>query len=92
MESVVSLEDLFTQYLDHHRAYGRSAKTIYHYKDTMRLFRIFLEKRKLQPDSSAISTATMRAFAGWLRVRPLEVPRQGRTARSETGIHGVLKD
>src|SRR5665811_1172270 len=85
VESAQSLDNLFTEYLDNHRAYGRSANTIYHYEDSMRLFRLFLGERNLQSDSSSITTAVMRAFAGWIRQRPLEVPRRGRTTRSEAG-------
>ena len=92
MEPAISLVDLTAQYLDHHRAYGRSPNTIRHYQDSFRLFDLFLAERELAADARALSTATLRAFAGWLRERPLEAPRLGRTTRSEAGIHGVMKD
>src|SRR5699024_10311511 len=34
----------------------------------------------------------MRAFAGWIRTRPLDVARNGSTQRTDAGIHGVMKD
>ncbi len=92
VESAPPLDALFAQYLAHHTAYGRSPKTVSHYQDTFKLFTRFLIERDISLDHRALSAAILREFATWLRTTPLERTRRGQQQRSETGIHGVMKD
>ncbi len=92
VDAAPPLDDLFTQYLAHHIAYGRSPKTISHYQDTFKLFSRFLLERAVTPSGHVLTAATFRDFATWLRVTPLERARRGQRQRSETGVHGVMKD
>ena len=71
MENTPSLEDLYAQYLAHHRAYGRSTSTISHYEDTFKVFTRFLAVTDIATDRRSLSAATFRHFATWLRSTPL---------------------
>src|SRR5688572_3312957 len=92
MEPAPHLDALIARYLDHHRAYGRSAKTVSHYQDSFRILFRFVEQQSLSPTQSVLTADTFRQFATWLRTTPLERPRRGTHQRSEVGVHGVLKD
>lgn len=86
-----SLDRLYVQYLDHHRAVGSSAKTIIHYENTFKIFDRFLIETDRVADASALTSLTFNAFAGWLRETPAR-ERRGSTQRSVVTIHGNLKD
>jgi site-specific recombinase XerD len=92
MSDPIPLAELISEYLDHHRAYGRSARTIAHYSDSFRLLERFLAERSLPSDDRGVTTATMRVFSTWLQDTPLQFERRGTTKRSIAGIHGVLRD
>ena len=92
MEITPPLDDLIAQNLNHHLAYGRSAKTISHFQDTFKLFRRFLLAQSIVPDHRTLSASTFRQFATWVRATSLQRSRHGNMKRSETGVHGVMKD
>ena len=86
--SRMALSELEEQYLAHHRALGHSEKTVTHYRNSFAAFDRFLAA---QPQTDALSNASMNAFASWLRQTPTKGWR-GDTTRSEFGLHGILKD
>ena len=92
MKPTPLLEALIAEYLAHHTAYGRSSKTISHYQDTFKVFHCFLIESGMHPDQRVLPAATLRAFATWLRATPLQRTRRGYSQRSETGVHGVMRD
>jgi site-specific recombinase XerD len=88
---VYQLADLEHQYLDHHRALGHSPQTIAHYTNTFISFHKFLDATGTPATSESLTTATMNAYAGWLRETPTKGFR-GSTHRREHGLHGLFKD
>ena len=90
MEPAASVDDLITQCLDHHRAYGRSPNTIYHYQDSFSLFRAYLAARATEGSTAARPDTSLRvgihgvlkdfrAFVRWLQnegllTNPVSVP------------------
>lgn len=72
VESAPTLDALFAQDLAHHTAYGRSPKPVSHYQDTFKLFTRFLIERDISLNRRALTAATLREFATWLRTPPLE--------------------
>ncbi|MGD9712201.1 MAG: tyrosine-type recombinase/integrase [Thermomicrobiales bacterium] len=92
MPEPIPLAELISEYLDHHRAYGRSIRTIAHYSDSFRLLVQFLDEAGVAQSQLSMTTATMRTFSTWLQETPLKLARRGTTRRSIAGIHGVLRD
>ena len=88
MTPLATLED---EYILHHGALGHSPKTVSHYKDTFRSFRLFLEAKGHEETTEALTTAVMNEFAIWLRETPTRGFR-GSTKRTEAGIHGTMTD
>src|SRR5579884_2770062 len=91
MDDLTPLAELEAAFLDHHRALGRSAKTIKHYRDTFASFHRYLSASGELTTSRALTAATMQAFATWLRATPTRGWR-GKTERSAAAVHGALKD
>lgn len=87
----VDLATLTTAFRNHHQALGHSKDTIDHYEDSLRLLRLCLESHGLTPTTDNLTSATMNAFAGWLRETPTR-PWRGKSERSVWGVHGALKD
>ena len=92
MPEPMPLEELIGEFLDHHRAYGRSPVTIAHYADSFRLLRQFITERGLAPTSHSLTITHLRAFSTRLQATPLQFQRRGTTQRSIAGNHGVLRD
>jgi site-specific recombinase XerD len=92
VETAPPPDALIVQYLAHYTAYGRSPNTISHYQDTFKLFTRFLLERHISPNRRALTATTIREFATWLCVTPLERTRRSQRQRSETGIHEVMED
>ena len=90
-QNMKALTTLEQHYLDHHRALGSSRKTINHYENTFITLHRFLSETGRAEDHSALTTATINAFAGWLREPPTRGWR-GKTERSVVTVHGHLKD
>src|SRR4051794_12701711 len=80
------LEEMISEYLDHHRAYGRSPKTIAHYEDSFKLLRRFLTEHDIPVFTASLTTAIMRQFSSWLQTTPMLKTRRGRTERSVAGV------
>lgn len=86
------LSIVYEDYLNNHRALGRSQETINRHAASHRLLLRFLEERGQAATTAALSTETMRLFARWLHESPLERPQRGKTTRTTHGIRGPLKD
>jgi site-specific recombinase XerD len=86
-----TLAELEGWYLDHHRAVGSSPKTVTHYHNTFLIFDRYLESTSQPRSGEVLTSATMNAFAAFLRATPTKGMR-GKTERSVVTVHGHLKD
>ncbi|MGH2535630.1 MAG: tyrosine-type recombinase/integrase [Thermomicrobiales bacterium] len=88
---LMELRELIRLFEHHHRAHNRSADTIRHYQDSLRLCLRCLEQSGIPATTESLTNATMATFAEWLRATPIR-PWRGQTQRSIWGVHGALKD
>jgi site-specific recombinase XerD len=86
-----NLEELGELFLAHHQALGRSAATVTHYQDSLKLLARCFKELDILPLSTNLSNHHMNLFATWLRETPTKLWR-GKTERSIYGVHGALKD
>ncbi len=87
----MQLSMLQEQYLLHHGALGHSPKTISHYRDTFRVFAVFLESNGYVATTSVMTTPIMNEFGIFVRETPTNGWR-GETRRSDASIHGMMTD
>jgi len=91
VEPIYHLHDLQERYLHYHQAKGSAKATISHHTFSFALLNRFLTEADVTPTNKALSTESMQTFAIWLRATPVKAHR-GTTTRSETGVHGMLKN
>src|SRR5829696_4927018 len=89
--SMQNLEELGELFLAHHEALGRSAATVTHYQDSLKLLVRCFKELDILPLSTNLTSHHMNLFATWLRETPTKLWR-GKTERSIYGVHGALKD
>ncbi len=87
----MQLSVLQEQYILHHGAMGHSPKTTSHYRDTFRVFDVFLEAKGYVGTTAVVTTFIMNEFAIYLRETPTKGWR-GETKRSDAGIRGMMTD
>lgn len=91
METRYSLRDLIDRFSAYQDAVGRARGTKERYRYTFQLFERFLTGEGRETTSAALTSASMEAFARYLRAAPIN-PQKGRRQRAESGIHAHLRD
>ncbi|MCC6496772.1 MAG: tyrosine-type recombinase/integrase [Propionibacteriaceae bacterium] len=87
----IPLDALIARFRDYQASRNFADGTRERYRNSFLLFDRFLAAEGLEPTSAVLTTATMEAFARWLRDTPVK-PHHGTTQRAESGVHAHLRD
>lgn len=86
-----TLDELIRQFREYQASRNFANGTVERYRCSFLLFDRFVEAEGLERTGAVLTTATMEAFARWLRETPVR-PHHGTTRRAESGVHAHLRD